>query len=87
MANDKIVKIKKLEWHLLNGHFQRSHIASTPFGTCYCCWVDSEGSVSAIPSKRSELPIKSRHNNLQEAKDFCQVDFEKRVFESIENIK
>lgn len=70
-------QIAKLNWTDLDGQFGKSFIAQIPgFGSNYCVWVDcNTGRTTASDMERNH----SDHNNIDEAKKWCQSDFESKV--------
>ncbi|MFV0587515.1 hypothetical protein [Bacteroides reticulotermitis] len=75
-----MIEIKQLSWHPVSGHFGSSHMAETPIGEPYFIWITNEGVKSAVPSPNRSHAI---HGSLNDAKKYCQQDFERRIKECI----
>lgn len=71
------MKIKKLKWHIMEGHFGSGFLAMiSGFNTNYCIYYDRHSftwKVSGIDRKKTD------HNNPDEAKDWCQKDYEEKL--------
>lgn len=71
------MKVKELVFDAWEGHFGHSWICHIEgFDTNYSIWIDRETGktkVSGLDRKKTE------HNSVQEAKDWCQQDFEAKV--------
>lgn len=69
--------IKKLNWEDYDGHFGKSWMAETgDFDNRYCISIDRQtGKTIGIGLDR----VKVEFNNIQEAKDIFQKDFESKV--------
>lgn len=79
MANESLlpgsqIKVKKLEWTVWEGHFGNDWLCQIPsLNRNYSIWIDrttGKTVVSGLDLKKSE------HNSVQEAKDWCQRNFE-----------
>lgn len=84
------IKIKKLEWEVWSGHTGNSYMAKTPIGDPYCIWLVDSGFKCSVPSPfpRDEDDRKLKHSihgSLDLAKQFCQEDFEYRIYKSLES--
>ena len=73
MILDGLVSPIKLEWRELDGNFGKSYIAPIPrVHSCYAVWVDKEtGKTKSSGLDRSH----STHNSVEDAKRYCQEDF------------
>jgi hypothetical protein len=70
-------QIAKLNWTDLDGHFVKSFIAKIPgFNSNYCIWVEQSTGITTVSNMERHQSV---HNNIDEAKQWCQSDFERKV--------
>lgn len=77
------MKIKKLEWAPLDSHHGRAWIAIIKgLSGAYAVWIDrNSGQTIIVDPERA----RSTHNSIDDAKNWCQEDFEKKMKNLIEN--
>lgn len=77
------MKIKKLEWFQF-GDRSDSFVCSTNFGVSYSIRIENGFFKTSNAFEKNKKEI---HDNMDLAKDYCQMDFENRLLENFADKK